>query len=76
MNQRFEAMNQRFEHADSAINQRFERMGSKLDTIITLPRQLDSRDWRSHARSERILYSQIRTYCGGSKKQTHLGGAH
>jgi hypothetical protein len=55
IDQRFErmdsAMNQRFERMDSAMNQRFERMDSKLDTIITMLGQLDTRVTKLEGRS-------------------------
>jgi hypothetical protein len=44
-------MDLRFERMDSAMNQRFERMDSKLDTIINMLGQLDTRVTRLEGRS-------------------------
>jgi hypothetical protein len=43
MDLRFERIDLRFERMDSAMNQRFERMDSKLDTIINMLGQIDTR---------------------------------
>ena len=51
MDLRLERIDLRFERMDSTINQRFERMDSKLDTIITLLGQLDSRVTKLEGRS-------------------------
>lgn len=48
---RFERIDQRFERMDSAMNQRFERMDSKLDTIINMLGQLDTRVTKLEGRS-------------------------
>ena len=51
MDLRFERIDLRFERMDSAMNQRFERMDSKLDTIINMLGQLDTRVTKLEGRS-------------------------